>query len=176
MFALFEVQQLCLVPLSFVWTLLIYPQTGEQVNPAQQRQAGTAFSFEDFSQWRMSVSCSQSRKITLTWCIVHRARVRGGGVLNLSKSCRLCERCLCSMRRAMFSMDILYLSFTAGPCHTHPGWWKWGWASNHEKPWMCCGWIESNKDYSTAQSTSVLYIIPNVRLYKENWNKGSSFP
>lgn len=50
MFALFEVQQLCLVPLSFVWTPLIYPQTGEQVNPAQQRQAGTAFSFEDFSQ------------------------------------------------------------------------------------------------------------------------------
>lgn len=50
MFALFEVLQLCLVPLSFVWTLLIYPQTGEQVNPAQQRQAGTAFSFEDFSQ------------------------------------------------------------------------------------------------------------------------------
>lgn len=53
MFALFEVLQLCLVPVSFVWTLLIYPQTGEQVNPAQQRQAGTAFpffSFEDFSQ------------------------------------------------------------------------------------------------------------------------------
>lgn len=50
MFALFEVQQLCLVPLSFVWTLLIYPQTGEQVNTAQQRQAGTDFSFEDFSQ------------------------------------------------------------------------------------------------------------------------------
>lgn len=89
MFALFEVQQLCLVPLSFVWTLLIYPQTGEQVNPAQQRQAGTAFSFEDFSQWRMSVSSRQSREITLTWCIVHRVRVRGGGVLNLSKSCRL---------------------------------------------------------------------------------------
>lgn len=89
MFALFEVQQLCLVPLSFVWTLLIYPQTGEQVNPAQQRQTGTAFSFEDFSQWRMSVSSRQSREITLTWCIVHRARVRGGGVLNLSKSCRL---------------------------------------------------------------------------------------
>lgn len=45
MFALFEVLQLCLVPLSCVWTLLIYPQTGEQVNPAQQRQAGRAFSF-----------------------------------------------------------------------------------------------------------------------------------
>lgn len=50
MFALFEVQQLCLVPLSFMWTLLIYQQTGEQVNPAQQHQAGMAFSFEDFSQ------------------------------------------------------------------------------------------------------------------------------
>ena len=62
MFALFEVQQLCLVPLSFVWTPLIYPQTGEQVNPAQQRQAGTAFSFEDFSQWRMSVSLSPKQR------------------------------------------------------------------------------------------------------------------
>lgn len=55
MFALFEVSQLCLVPLSRVWTLLIYPQTGAQVNPAQQRQAGPAFfffffTFEDFSQ------------------------------------------------------------------------------------------------------------------------------
>lgn len=79
MFALFEVQQLCLVPLSFVWTLLIYPQTGEQVNPAQQRQAGTAFSFDDFSQWRMSVSSRQGSEITLTWYIVHRARARGGG-------------------------------------------------------------------------------------------------
>lgn len=48
MFALFEVSQLCLVPLSCVWTLLIYPQTGEQVNPAQQRQAGTAFFFSFF--------------------------------------------------------------------------------------------------------------------------------
>lgn len=45
MFALSEVSQLCLVPLSCVWTLLIYPQTGEQVNPAQQRQAGTVFFF-----------------------------------------------------------------------------------------------------------------------------------
>lgn len=89
MFALFEVQQLCLVPLSCVWTVLIYPQTGEQVNPAQQRQAWTAFSFEGFSQWRMSVSSGQSREITLTWCIVRRLRVWGGGILNLSKSCRL---------------------------------------------------------------------------------------
>ena len=89
MFALFEVQQLCLVPLSFAWTLLIYPQTGEQVNPAQQRQAGTAFSFEDFSQWRMSVSSRQCAEITPTWCIVHRTRVQGGGALNLSMSSRL---------------------------------------------------------------------------------------
>lgn len=36
MFALFEVLQLCLVPLSFVWTLLIYPQTGlTQLNSAK---------------------------------------------------------------------------------------------------------------------------------------------
>lgn len=90
MFALFEVQQLCLVPLSFVWTLLIYQQTGDQVNPAQQHQAGMAFSSEDFSQWRISVSCSR-KKNTLTWCIVHTVRVRGvgGGVLSLSKNCRL---------------------------------------------------------------------------------------
>jgi len=130
MFALFEVRQLCLVPLSFLWTLLIYPQTGEQVNPAQQRRAGTAFSFEDFSQWRMSVSSRRSREITLTWCIVHGARVRGGGALNLSKSCRLwgTKSCLC----CLFSMDILCLSVAGGPRHTHPGWWKWGWASNHD--------------------------------------------
>ena len=88
MFALSEVQQLCLVPLSFVWTLLIYPQTGEQVNPAQQSQAGTAFSYEDFSQRRMSVSSGQSRETTLIWCSTGWG-VQGGGVLNLSKSKRL---------------------------------------------------------------------------------------
>lgn len=31
------------------------------------------------------------------------------------------KQCLCCMRRAVFSMDILYLYFAAGPCHTHLG-------------------------------------------------------
>lgn len=31
------------------------------------------------------------------------------------------KKCSCCMRRAMFSVDKVYLSFAAGPCHTHPG-------------------------------------------------------
>lgn len=55
MFALFEVSQLCLVPLSRVWTLLIYPQTGAQVNQLNSAKLEQLFfffflTFEDFSQ------------------------------------------------------------------------------------------------------------------------------
>lgn len=135
MFALFEVQQLCLVPLSCVWTVLIYPQTGEQVNPAQQRQAWTAFSFEGFSQWRMSVSSGQSREITLTWCIVRRLRVWGGGILNLSKSCRLwgVSNVYAAWGGKCFQwIYCICPALLLGPCHTHPGCWKCGWASSHE--------------------------------------------
>lgn len=153
MFALFEVLQLCLVPLSCVWTLLIYPQTGEQVNPAQQRQAGTAFFF--FLKTMKNVcklSPKQKEKKILKLNVLYTGLAEGAGVaLNLSKTCRLLRINVYAPRGEQWfqripcsCQSLLPMPHTSRVMKVWPSKQPW----NPQVLLMCCGWIYSNKDYS----------------------------
>lgn len=73
-------------PLSFVWTPLIYAQTGEQVDPAQQRQAGTGLFIWGLQSMKNVFKLSPNhRNDSNLWYYVG-CWGGGGSVLNLSKS------------------------------------------------------------------------------------------
>lgn len=65
------------------------PTDGSRLTQLNSAKLERPFHFEDHSQRRMSVSSGKHREITQIVCIVHKVRVQGGGVLNLSKSFRL---------------------------------------------------------------------------------------
>ena len=177
MFALFEVSQLRLVPLSCVWTLLIYPQTEEQVNPAQQRQAGTFFFFFFFFFFRTSgknvfyflpkqkakKKNPQKKPRPLKLIVLYTGPVGGAGVaLNLSKTCRLLRISVYAPWREQRlqqtprgCQSLLPMPHTSRVMKVWPSKQPW----NPQVLLMCCGWIYSNKDYLKFA------LMENIRIF-----------